>query len=96
MDIIVKDYSYITEFINRNRGKLTEAQMATVIKTQLDAEFASELTVEEFMVQAKPKTMLGERLIAEYGSLDDFVKDLSARAPKLAALFILALIAEEL
>jgi len=69
MKIIVKDYSHIFDFIERNHGKINEAQMAALVKAWLDAEFASALVVEQFMWQAMPKTILGEGLIKHFGGL---------------------------
>jgi len=68
MHITFKDYGYIIEFMNNNKGKLSEAQMADVIKAKLDAELASEVVVEQFMFQSKPRLLLGERLIAHFGN----------------------------
>ena len=96
MNIIFKDYSHITEFIDRNRGNLSEAQMAVAIKIQLDTEFASEIAYEQIMYQAKPNTILGERIIEKYGNLENFLKDLYERSPRLAILFYISLYSKKL
>ena len=70
MDIIVKDYTYITEFINRNRGKLSEAELAAIVRNMLDAEFATELLVDTLMMQANPQSIVGRRLIGYYGNVN--------------------------
>ena len=70
MNISVKDYSYISNFIKHNHGKYSEAQMVAKVKSMLDAEFASEFAVEQLTFRAKPKTSIGERLLAMYGDYE--------------------------
>ena len=76
MLIIVKDYSHITKFIERNRKKFSEAQMAATVKAKLESEFASEAIIEDFMWEAKPKTMLDESLIKRFGSKEAVMENL--------------------
>ena len=71
MNICFRDYTHITDFINVNRGKYSEAHMATIVKSMLDAEFASEMAVDHLMWQVKPDTLLGEWLVREFGSFED-------------------------
>jgi len=68
MNISFKDYSHISEFIERNRGKISEAQMALLVKARLDAEFASELVADAMLIRAKPKSIIGERLLELHAS----------------------------
>ena len=70
MKMIYKDYTPVSRFITENKERYSEEQMAAIVKTVLDAEFASEIIVDHLMWQAKPDTMLGEWLIEEFGNIE--------------------------
>ena len=70
MYIKFKDYSNITKFVEKAKGRYSEAEMASIVQSMLDVEFASEVIIDTIMLQTKPKTILGERLIEHFGSTE--------------------------
>jgi len=70
MNILHNSYAYIAEFINQNKGKYSESYIAAIVKTKLTEEYASESAIDTIMLQAKPMTILGERLIEKLSSLE--------------------------
>ena len=68
MNIIFNDFTHIVEFIAENKGRYSESYIAGIVKHEMETEFASELAIDAVMLQAKPMTILGERLIAYFGN----------------------------
>ena len=70
MSIFVKDHSPITQFIRENKGKLSETELASIVQNYADTGVASEFAVEQLMLQAKPKTILIEQAIENFGGVE--------------------------
>ena len=68
MNIIFNDYAHIVEFIAQNRERYSETYITGIVKTEMEAEFASELAIDAVMFQAQPRSIIGKRLIEHYGS----------------------------
>lgn len=76
MDIIFKNHSQISQLISENKGTLSETELAALVNHYADTEFASEIAVEQLMWQAKPKAMLDEWLVQQYGSIEQVYENL--------------------
>jgi len=70
MNIFVKNHSQITHLISENKGRLSEAELVSLVNYYADTEFASEIAVEQLMWQAKPKTLLIERAVEGFGGIE--------------------------